>query len=53
VVAGAELEGRAVDGGLAGVVTEEPPCTAPLAEPAVPHAATVVDPHEAVKIFLM
>ncbi len=53
VVAGAESDGRAVAGGLAGVVTDEPPPAAPLAEPAVPHGAMVVDPHEAVRTFLM
>jgi hypothetical protein len=53
VAAGAESDGRAVAGGLAGVVTEEPPSAAPLAEPAVPHGATVVAPHDAVNTFLM
>ena len=53
MVADVESEGLAVTGGLAGVVTEEPPPVAPFAEPAVPHGATVVDPHEAVKTFLM
>ena len=53
VVAGAESDGRAVDGGLAGVVTEEPPSAAPFAEPAAPHGAMVVDPHEAVNTFLI
>ena len=53
VVAGGESDGRTVAGGLAGVVTEEPPSVAPLAEPAAPHGAMVVDPHDAVNTFLM
>ena len=53
VVTGTESEGRTVAGGLEGVVIEEPPRAAPLAEPAVPHGATVVVPHDAVKTFLI